>query len=87
MRESERERERESLHSTSGLLAVFLKECIEGSCGTTWSNFIPYTMVAGAVFFAVANVPFLTRGMRHYEALFMITVFQGRIALNTLRCK
>ncbi|CAE7802696.1 unnamed protein product [Symbiodinium sp. CCMP2456] len=64
------------------LLAVFLKECFEGNCRTTWSTSLPYTMAAGAVFFAITNVPFMTRGMRQYEALFMITVFQGASILS-----
>ncbi|OLP83717.1 hypothetical protein AK812_SmicGene35493 [Symbiodinium microadriaticum] len=65
--------------------AVFAKECFTGSCAQTWSNWLPWAIAAGALFFAIASVPYMARGMRQYEALFMVTVFQGSsILLNSL---
>ena len=56
-----------------------------GTCAQTWSNWLPWAIGAGALFFAIASVPYMARGMRHYDALFMVTVFQGSsILLNSL---
>ncbi|CAE7364808.1 NIPA2 [Symbiodinium sp. CCMP2456] len=65
--------------------AVFAKECFTGTCAQTWSNWLPWAIAAGALFFAITSVPYMARGMRQYEALFMVTVFQGSsILLNSL---
>ena len=64
------------------MVAVFFKECFDGGCGNTWSNWLPWALLAGALFFAVTNVPYMARGMRQYEALFMVTVFQGSNILS-----
>ena len=47
-----------------------------------WSNWLPWAVLAGAIFFAISNVPYMARGMRQYEALFMVTVFQGSNVLS-----
>ena len=49
----------------------------------TWSNWLPWALLAGALFFAITNVPYMARGMRQYEALFMVTVFQARTSCQT----
>ena len=70
------------LHSGSpGVAAVFAKECLDGDCGV-WHDWLSWAVLAGAVFFAVTNVPYMARGMRQYEALFMVTVFQGSNILS-----
>ena len=43
----------------SGLVAVFVKDCFSGSCGKTWSNWHPWSISAGAAFFAIAKVPYM----------------------------
>ncbi|OLQ11009.1 hypothetical protein AK812_SmicGene5206 [Symbiodinium microadriaticum] len=64
------------------LAAVFLKDCFNGSCGKTWGNWLPWLISAGAAFFAIANVPYMQRALRKYEALFIVTVFQGSSILT-----
>ncbi|CAE7243991.1 unnamed protein product [Symbiodinium sp. CCMP2456] len=64
------------------LAAVFVKDCFNGSCGITWGNWLPWLISAGAAFFAITNVPYMQRAMRKYEALFIVTVFQGSSILT-----
>jgi uncharacterized membrane protein len=53
--------------------------------GEVWGHWLPYCVFAGAIFFAVSNVWFLTTGLREYEALFMVTVYEGSmIVANSL---
>ena len=83
-----------SLGATAGSLAGnmwctrvaagFGADCLAGHCGA-WRDPIPWAVLAGAVLFAVANVPFMAKGMQKYEALFMVTIFQGsNICSNSL---
>jgi len=44
-----------------------------------WLDWLPYALVVGSVFFAVANLYFLAKAMREYEALFMGAVFEGSL--------
>ena len=68
--------------------AVFFAQCAGSgfqSCTPWTTSLIPYAMTAGAAFFALANVPYLAKGMSKYEAIFMVTVFQGsNILWNSL---
>lgn len=53
--------------------------------GEVWTHWLPYFVLAGAIFFAVSNVWFLTTGLKEYEALFMVTVYEGSmIVANSL---
>ncbi|CAK8997078.1 unnamed protein product [Durusdinium trenchii] len=80
-----------SLGATAGSLAgnmwctrvaaALAADCVSGDCAA-WSHWIPWVVLAGAVFFAVANVPYMAKGMQKYEALFMVTVFQGSNILS-----
>ncbi|CAJ1343574.1 unnamed protein product [Effrenium voratum] len=47
-----------------------------------WKTWIPYAALLGAAFFAVVNAFFLTRGLQHYEAFFMITTVEGSMILS-----
>eukprot|EP00439_Symbiodinium_sp_Y106_P000681 s1892_g1.t1 len=47
-----------------------------------WKTWIPYTALLGAAFFAIVNVIFLTKGLQHYEAFFMITTVEGSMILS-----
>ena len=61
---------------------MFVRECFDGSSGKAWSNWLPWALLAGALFFAITSVPYMARGMRQCEALFMVTVFQGSNILS-----
>eukprot|EP00931_Biecheleriopsis_adriatica_P056781 TRINITY_DN33673_c0_g1_i1.p1 TRINITY_DN33673_c0_g1~~TRINITY_DN33673_c0_g1_i1.p1 ORF type:complete len:398 (+),score=45.89 TRINITY_DN33673_c0_g1_i1:35-1228(+) len=66
------------------IAAVFGAECISGHC-EVWTHWISWAVLAGAIFFAVSNLPFMAKGMQKYEALFMVTIFQGsNIVSNSL---
>lgn len=47
--------------------------------GTAWLHWLPYCVLLGAVFFALSNFYFLTKGMKEYEALFMGSIFEGSL--------
>lgn len=47
-----------------------------------WKTWIPYCALLGAAFFAIVNAFFLTRGLQHYEAFFMITTVEGSMILS-----
>lgn len=47
-----------------------------------WKTWIPYAALLGAAFFAIVNAYFLTRGLQHYEAFFMITTVEGSMILS-----
>ncbi|CAE8641734.1 unnamed protein product [Polarella glacialis] len=66
------------------IVAELARQCFAGDC-SAWADGISWLVLAGAVFFAVANITYITKGMQQYEALFMVTVFMGsNIATNSL---
>merc|ERR1712187_208810 len=50
-----------------------------GSSGdwSPWTHWLPYLVAVGAILVAVGNVPLMTKGLQEYEALFMVTLFEG----------
>lgn len=50
--------------------------------GEVWSHWMIYTVLAGAIFFALTNVVFMTRGMLEFEALFMVTLYEGSMIVS-----
>lgn len=50
--------------------------------GTIWLHWMPYVMLLGAVFFATSNVVFMTQGLAQYEALFMVTIYEGSMIVS-----
>eukprot|EP00405_Crypthecodinium_cohnii_P040084 CAMPEP_0206554880 /NCGR_PEP_ID=MMETSP0325_2-20121206/17447_1 /ASSEMBLY_ACC=CAM_ASM_000347 /TAXON_ID=2866 /ORGANISM="Crypthecodinium cohnii, Strain Seligo" /LENGTH=368 /DNA_ID=CAMNT_0054055045 /DNA_START=94 /DNA_END=1200 /DNA_ORIENTATION=+ len=44
---------------------------------SAWASWLPYTVVCCAIMVAVSNIPFMTKGLQEYEALFMVTLFEG----------
>ena len=65
--------------------AVFAADCASAHVCSPWGHWLPWVLLSGAVFFAVVNVPYMTRGMQKYEALYMVTIFQGsNIVSNSL---
>jgi len=59
------------------LLMELVQISYRDSWESVWTNWLPYPLLLGAVFFAVSNLVFLTKGLREYQALFMVTVFEG----------
>jgi len=47
-----------------------------------WKTWIPYCALLGAAFLAIVNAYFLTKGLQHYEAFFMITTVEGSMILS-----
>ena len=65
--------------------AVFAADCASAHVCSAWGHWLPWIVLTGAVFFAVVNVPYMAKGMQKYEALYMVTVFQGsNIVSNSL---
>ncbi|CAE8679935.1 unnamed protein product, partial [Polarella glacialis] len=58
------------------IVAEEMSRCIGGDCAA-WADGITWVILGMAMFFAIANVKYMARGMQQYEALFMVTVFQG----------
>ena len=65
--------------------AVFAGDCLKNHECSAWHHWILWLILAGAIFFAVTNVSYMAKGMQQYEALFMVTIFQGfNILSNSL---
>ena len=64
------------------VVAALAADCVSGNGCVAWTHWIPWVVLVGAIFFAVANVPYMAKGMQKYEALFMVTVFQGSNILS-----
>lgn len=47
-----------------------------------WSHWLPYVVILGAIFFALSNLVFMTKGMLEYEALFMVTFYEGTMIVS-----
>jgi hypothetical protein len=57
--------------------AELIKRCFEESSFEPFNDWLPWVVLVGAVFFAVSNIVFMTKGLREFEALFMVTLFEG----------
>lgn len=61
-------------------------ECIQRSIheqeGEIWLHWLPYLLLAGAAFFALTNVIYMTKGLQEYEALFMVTIYEGSMIVS-----
>mmetsp|Transcript_22436 Transcript_22436/g.63005 ORF Transcript_22436/g.63005 Transcript_22436/m.63005 type:complete len:363 (-) Transcript_22436:248-1336(-) len=61
-------------------------ELIERSIWTQdaeiWLHWLPYAVLGGAAFFALSNVVFMTRGLLEFEALFMVTIYEGTMIVS-----
>eukprot|EP00929_Paragymnodinium_shiwhaense_P061731 TRINITY_DN30856_c0_g2_i1.p1 TRINITY_DN30856_c0_g2~~TRINITY_DN30856_c0_g2_i1.p1 ORF type:complete len:383 (-),score=88.81 TRINITY_DN30856_c0_g2_i1:97-1245(-) len=47
-----------------------------------WTHWLPYGTLLGAAFFAGSNVIFMTRGLLEFEALFMVTIYEGSMIVS-----
>jgi len=54
-----------------------IQRSISGPDPSIWLHWLPYVVLAGAVFFAVSTVFYMTAGLQEFEALFMVTIFEG----------
>jgi len=52
--------------------------------GEIWLHWLPYCLLAGAAFFALSNVVFMTRGLLEFEALFMVTIYEGSMVVSNI---
>mmetsp|Transcript_51992 Transcript_51992/g.132040 ORF Transcript_51992/g.132040 Transcript_51992/m.132040 type:complete len:483 (-) Transcript_51992:182-1630(-) len=55
---------------------------IAGQAGDIWSSWLPYVLLVGAAFFALSNVVYMTIGLQEYEALFMVTIYEGSMVVS-----
>ena len=67
-------------------VAAFLAaNCASAHMCSPWGHWLPWLVLGGAVFFAAASMPYMTKAMQQYEALYMVTIFQGSsIVSNSL---
>jgi len=83
-----------SLGVTAGTIAGNMF-CVKGSVelietsiwrgkGDVWLHWLPYSLLAGAAFFALSNVVFMTRGLLGFEALFMVTIYEGSMIVSNI---
>jgi hypothetical protein len=55
---------------------------IDEDTGEPWTHWLPYVILVGAAFFAISNVKYMTTGLQEYEALFMVTVYEGSMIVS-----
>lgn len=55
---------------------------IHEGTGEPWKHGITYVMLLGAAFFAISNVKYMTQGLQEFEALFMVTVYEGSMIVS-----
>lgn len=81
-----------SLGATAGSIAGNMF-CVKGAIeliqrsihyqeGEIWLHWLPYVLLVGAAFFALSNVVYMTQGLREYEALFMVTIYEGSMIMS-----
>jgi len=81
-----------SLGCTAGTLAgnmfcakaaiELIQRSIHEQDASIWAHWLPYVLLLGAVFFAVSNVAYMTKGLQEYEALFMVTIYEGSMIVS-----
>mmetsp|Transcript_22523 Transcript_22523/g.53647 ORF Transcript_22523/g.53647 Transcript_22523/m.53647 type:complete len:343 (-) Transcript_22523:91-1119(-) len=66
------------------IVAVLLEQCFGGNC-LAWTKPVSWFATTAAILFSTTNLYFISLGLQHYEALFMVTVFMGsNIVTNSL---
>jgi len=81
-----------SLGVTAGVIAgnmfcvkatmELLKEAIIDGKADVFLDPMPYVVILGAAFFALSNLVFMTRALLEFEALFMVTVYEGSMVVS-----
>jgi len=65
-------------------LAEVVKRNLTTGDWTTWLDWLTWALLVGAIFFAVSNVFYMTKGMKAYETLYMVTIYEGsNIVVNS----
>jgi len=59
-----------------------IQRSIHNQDGEVWLHWLPYVSLLGAVFFALTNVVYMTKGLQEYEALFMVTIYEGSMIVS-----
>eukprot|EP00419_Tripos_fusus_P023186 CAMPEP_0172699770 /NCGR_PEP_ID=MMETSP1074-20121228/30427_1 /TAXON_ID=2916 /ORGANISM="Ceratium fusus, Strain PA161109" /LENGTH=353 /DNA_ID=CAMNT_0013521033 /DNA_START=73 /DNA_END=1131 /DNA_ORIENTATION=- len=54
-----------------------LRHSIETGDWQAWTHWLPYALATATLSVALGNIPFMARGLQEYEALFMVTLFEG----------
>jgi len=54
-----------------------LRHSIESGNWEAWTHWLPYALATATGAVAIGNIPFMARGLQEYEALFMVTLFEG----------
>lgn len=44
---------------------------------SAWANWLPYVVLVCGILVAVSNIPFMTKALQEYEAIFVVTLFEG----------
>jgi len=59
-----------------------IKRSILKQDGEVWLHWLPYASLLGALFFGLANLIYMTQGLREYETLFMVTIYEGSMIVS-----
>jgi len=59
-----------------------IEHSIEEGDGGVWLHWLPYVTLFGGIFFALSNIVYMTKGLQEYEALFMVTVYEGSMIVS-----
>uniref|UniRef100_A0A7S1KVX2 EamA domain-containing protein n=1 Tax=Alexandrium catenella TaxID=2925 RepID=A0A7S1KVX2_ALECA len=59
-----------------------IQRSIHSQEGEIWLHWLPYVLLLGAAFFALSNVVYMTKGLQEYEALFMVTIYEGSMIVS-----
>lgn len=65
-----------NMYFTSAALGL-LTQSISSGDWSPWAHWLPYLVAVGAALVAVGNIPLMMKGLQEYEALFMVTLFEG----------
>lgn len=60
----------------SAALGLLKNSCVTGDW-SAWCTPLPYAMIVGMLVVALGNIPFMSRGLQEFEAVFMVTLFEG----------
>lgn len=59
-----------------------IQYCIDNWTTSPMSHWLPYVVFSGALFFSLWNLIYMTRGLQEFEALFMVTVYEGSMIVS-----
>jgi multidrug transporter EmrE-like cation transporter len=62
--------------------AELLQTSINDGNMDSWTSFLPYAIAGCAIFCAMYSLTFLDKGLREYDALFMVPLFEGSVIVS-----